>query len=85
MQNNDWHDAGNHAFSAQLREAGAARPGLMLIFNPEAQSMPFTVVNGPWQLALDSSGELSSPRAVPVGTPLVVPARALLVLRRTSS
>lgn len=84
MQNNDWHDAGNHAFSAQLREAGATRPGLLLIFNPEPQSLPFTVSNGPWQLALDSSGELSTPRVIPAATPLIVPARALLVLRRTS-
>ena len=83
MQHNDWHDAGNHAFSAQLREVGAARPGLLLIFNPEPQSLPFTLSNGPWQLALDSSGELSSPRVVPAATPLIVPARALLVLCRT--
>jgi glycogen operon protein len=80
MQPHDWHDAGQQAFGAQLRAAGAALPRLMIIFNPETQSLPFMLCNGPWQLVLDSSGELQ-PFTVAAGQPLNVPARALLVLR----
>jgi len=81
MQQHDWHDAGNHGFGAQLREAGAALPRLMLVFNPEPQALPFSLSNGPWQLLLDSSAELA-PKALPPGVPVIVPPRALLVLRR---
>jgi isoamylase len=83
MTPHDWHDAGQRAFGAQLREAGAAAPRLMLIFNPEAQSLPFTLCHGPWQLLLDSSGE--APASLnPAGAPLAVPARSLLVLRHAT-
>jgi len=82
MQQQDWHDAGNPGFGAQLREAGAASPRLMLVFNPEPQALPFSLSNGPWTLVLDSSAELK-PKALAPGAPLIVPPRALLVLRRT--
>jgi hypothetical protein len=52
----------------------------MLIFNPEAQAMPFTLSAGGWRLLLDSSGDLAA-QLIPQGQPLSVPARALLVLR----
>ncbi|MDN3921952.1 glycogen debranching protein GlgX [Roseateles violae] len=83
MQQQDWHDAGNAAFSAQLRESATAAPRLMLIFNPEAQTLPFTLANGPWELLLDSSDELA-PQPLPPATPLIVPAQSLLVLLRRS-
>ena len=79
MQPHDWHDAGQHAFCAQLRAAGADEPRLMLVFNPEPQSLPFTLCHGPWQLRLDSSGE-SAPGPILAGQPLNVPARSLLLL-----
>ncbi|PZP29416.1 MAG: glycogen debranching enzyme GlgX [Roseateles depolymerans] len=81
MQPHDWHDAGQHAFCAQLRAAGADEPRLMLVFNPEPQSLPFTLCNGPWLLRLDSSGE-SAPGPILAGQPLHVPARSLLVLSK---
>lgn len=92
MQQQDWqqdwvhhwpHDGSavsHQAFGAELRAAGAPRADLMLIFNPEAQAMPFTLSAGGWRLLLDSSGDLAA-QLIPQGQPLSVPARALLVLR----
>jgi glycogen operon protein len=80
MTPSDWHDAGQRAFGAQLREAGASVPRLMIVFNPDASPLPFLLCNGPWRLVLDSSGESAAPLVLP-GQPLNVPARSLLVLR----
>jgi len=80
MSPHDWHDTAQRAFGAQLREAGAATPRLMIVFNPEPQALPFLLCNGPWRLVLDSSGESAAP-LVPAGMPLNVPARSLIVLR----
>jgi len=80
MTPHDWHDAGQRAFGAQLREADAGAPRLMIVFNPDAAPLPFLLCNGPWQLVLDSSGESAAPLVLP-GQPLNVPARSLLVLR----
>ncbi|MCE4555187.1 glycogen debranching protein GlgX [Roseateles cellulosilyticus] len=80
MTPNDWHDAGQRAFGAQLREAGAAAPRLMIVFNPDAEPLPCLLCNGPWQLVLDSSGESAAPLILP-GQPLSVPGRSLVVLR----
>ena len=80
MSDHDWHDTGHHAFAAQLREAGAEHAALMVIFNPEPEAIPFTIRHGPWQLLLDSSAELPLCE-LPRGSPLMVPAHALLVLK----
>ncbi|HEU6455451.1 MAG TPA: hypothetical protein VN201_08300, partial [Roseateles sp.] len=80
MTPHDRHDAGQLAFGAQLREAGAAAPRLMIVFNPDPTPLPFLLCNGPWQLVLDSSGESAAPLVLP-GQPLHVPARSLVVLR----
>ncbi|MBV8035761.1 glycogen debranching protein GlgX [Roseateles sp.] len=80
MAPHDWHDAGQRAFGAQLREAGADAPRLMIVFNPEPEALPFLLCNGPWRLVLDSSGESAAPLVLP-GQPLNVPARSLIVLR----
>ncbi len=80
MGPHDWHDAGQRAFGAQLREADAPRPRLMIVFNPDPAALPFLLCNGPWRLVLDSSGESAAPLLLP-GQPLNVPARSLLVLR----
>ncbi|RQO62048.1 glycogen debranching enzyme GlgX [Paucibacter sp. KBW04] len=85
MQHQDWHDAGSHAFAARVCAAASSQPQLTLIFNPEAQALPFTLGRGPWCLALDSSGELQSSALLPQGTPLMVPAHSLLVLARASA
>jgi glycogen operon protein len=82
MSPNDWHDAGQRAFGAQLRDAGATSPRLMIVFNPDPTPLPFLLCNGPWQLVLDSSGE-SAAQLNPAGVPLSVPARSLLVLRHS--
>ncbi|MFG6459581.1 glycogen debranching protein GlgX [Roseateles sp. BYS96W] len=81
MTPSDWHDAGQRAFGAQLREAAATVPRLMIVFNPDPGPQPFLLCNGPWQVVFDSGGESASP-PVPPGLPLSVPARSLLVLRR---
>ena len=81
MQQHDWHDSGNHAFGAQLRAATASQPRLMLIFNPEPQTRAFTLHHGPWQLLFDSSRELQL-ALIAESSPFIVPARALLLLRR---
>jgi isoamylase len=83
MQPHDWHDAGQQAFGAQLREAGAGAPRLMIAFNPDDSPLPFLLCHGPWHLVLDSSGD-TAPALVPAGQPLIVPARSLIVLRHAT-
>ena len=80
MTPQDWHDAGQRAFGAQLRESGAAAPRLMIIFNPDPAPLPFLLCHGPWALLLDSSGESAAPLS-PAGANFTVPARTLVVLR----
>jgi glycogen operon protein len=81
MQVRDWHDGGSLAFACQLRCPDGHAQALALVFNPEPQSLPFTLTQGPWELLLDSSGELKSPSQQAIGLPLNVPARSLLLLR----
>jgi glycogen operon protein len=81
MHPHDWHDAGQRAFGAMLRSGGAQYPHLMILFNPEPENLPFTLCLGPWRSVLDSSGALPL-GPVPPATPLSVPARSLVVLRR---
>ncbi|MCU7369632.1 glycogen debranching protein GlgX [Paucibacter sp. O1-1] len=80
MQVHDWHEGGSAAFACQLRCPDDRAQALALVFNPEPQPLPFTLAQGPWQLLLDSSGELS-PNSQSVSLPLNVPARSLLLLR----
>jgi glycogen operon protein len=86
MQVHDWHDAAQHAFACRIDASpqnGQTAPGsgcrhLLIAFNPESAATPFTLPAGDWQIALDSSGELTAVRA---GKPLAVPAHSLIVLR----
>ncbi len=78
MEPADWHAHGSLAFSAQLRQAGAPWPRLMLMFNPEPCERTFALPQGPWHLVIDSSGQLVP---APLSNSLQVPARSLLVLR----
>ena len=80
MSPDDWHATGNHAFAAQLRQAGAEQAALMVIFNPEPEEARFTIRHGPWRLLLDSSAELQD-REWPRDSTLMVPAHALWVLK----
>jgi glycogen operon protein len=84
MAPHDWHDTGQRAFGAQLRDAHAATPRLAIVFNPDPAPLPFLLCNGPWQLVLDSSGHCAAPLVLP-GQPLNVPARSLLVLRHAQT
>jgi glycogen operon protein len=84
MAPHDWHDTGQRAFGAQLRDAHAATPRLAIVFNPDPAPLPFLLCNGPWQLVLDSSGHSAAPLVLP-GQPLNVPARSLLVLRHAQT
>lgn len=80
MQVQDWHDDRScAAFACQIHCPDGRAPGLQLIFNPQTQSLPFRLTNGPWALLLDSSGVLA-PQS-PVTSPLIAPARCLLLLR----
>jgi glycogen operon protein len=85
MQVQDWHDTINSAFSCEVLGPddpmqGAARDGVLLVFNPHSCPTAFSFI-GHWQVVLDSSAELS-PR-LPVRIGLLVPAHAVLVLRRS--
>ena len=71
MEAHDWQAHGSLAFGARL----ASR--LMLVFNPEPQAVTFNL-QGTWQLALDSSGQLAPGSLHQVHAP----ARSLLVLRQ---
>lgn len=81
MQQQDWLDAGQQAFAAQMFEAGAERPRLLIVFNPDAQDQAFTLRAGPWRLVLDSSAELPPDQIFNPGQTMTVPARSLLLLR----
>jgi pullulanase/glycogen debranching enzyme len=85
LQIDDWHDANQHAFACQLvgRPRGVVADAtpyrLLLAFNPAPTSIGFKVESGPWQLMLDSSGELDKTQAVV--NELALPAQALVLLR----
>jgi glycogen operon protein len=84
MQVHDWHDGAQHGFACRIDASGTnGQPGggsrhLLIAFNPEPEPAPFTLPAGDWQIALDSSGELT---AVRPGKPVRVPAHSLIVLR----
>ena len=80
MQVRDWHDGASLGFAGQLRCPDGRAQDLALVFNPEPQTLIFTLTQGPWILLLDSSGELPA-GPLPPGQPLSVPARSLLLLR----
>ena len=90
MQVDDWHDAHAHAFACQLAANAASPPRWCIVFNPGAQPARFRLPNGPWQLAVDSSGTLAhaskplAQRDDPRLDSLMfeVPFRSLLLLRR---
>ncbi|MBN8503317.1 MAG: glycogen debranching protein GlgX [Burkholderiales bacterium] len=83
LQSADWHSSAQRAFAAVLQGDGRR---LGLLFNPEAEAMPFTLVQGPWRLMLDSSGVLHETNPMRPdgellpGQPLIVPAHSLVLL-----
>ena len=88
MQVHDWHAHEQRAFACEMMAAGAQRPRLRLLFNPEAVPIAFALGAADWLLQLDSSGERLAIGALPVAlndTQILAPARALLVLTRPSS
>ncbi len=92
MQVHDWHDATQRAFACRIDaapgNAAPTSPGsghLVLAFNPEPTPQPFTLPPGLWQVAIDSAGELGAGDMPAAHRPLVIPARALVVLRATNS
>lgn len=80
MQGHDWHTDSQKAFACWMHTGAPSRPRLLMLFNPEPESTPFTLVHGPWALLLDSSGELR-PGEITPGAPLVVPAHSLVLLK----
>ncbi len=74
MQTRDWHDASSAAFSCESDR-------ILVVFNPESNPAAFAF-SGQWQLLLDSSAELSP--GLPASSCLLVPAHAVLVLRRST-
>ena len=83
MTSPEWHDYDDHAFACQIEAAPGAAPScLLLAFNPDTQTRPFSLPAGDWCLALDSSGALAPSADCLKG--LSLPAHSLLVLRRIS-
>lgn len=85
-----WHDPGEHAFACLISpgEGLGATHRLLLLFNPEDHAQDFVLPHHPWQVALDSSGELPEgplPWAPPLVPPLRVPAWSLVVLREVTA
>jgi glycogen operon protein len=86
MMIHDWHDPGSAAFSCEsfcsdAPSQGATGDRVVLVFNPESKPTSFTF-SGQWQLLLDSSAELSP--GLSASSCLLVPAHAVLVLRRST-
>jgi pullulanase/glycogen debranching enzyme len=86
----DWHDAQSHAFTCSItscQEPGSTRSAarLLLLFNAESRPINFQLPPGRWQLVLDTSLECIPGADAHGVAPLHVPARALLVLRRTGT
>lgn len=82
MQVDDWHDPHAHAFACQLADHAASPPRWCIVFNPGAQPARFHLPNGPWRLAVDSSGIASHTSAHDTDGMIEVPYRTLLLLRR---
>jgi glycogen operon protein len=74
MTIHDWHDAGKTAFSCESHP-------ILQVFNPASHPTAFSL-SGQWQLLLDSSAELSP--GLSASSCLLVPAHAVLVLRRST-
>ena len=89
MQTHDWHDNGNLAFACRLATAGtdAGEPvgRVMICLNPEPHSLAFSLPPGPWQIVLDSSGELPREPGREPPVSLFMPPRAVVVLRAVNS
>ncbi len=82
MTSPEWHDYADHAFACQIASAPGATPECVLLaFNPDTRSRPFSMPSGDWCLALDSSGTMP-PGANSLNN-LSLPANSLLVLRRS--
>lgn len=84
MQGHDWHSGSQRAFGCVL-VPGCVGLGtcnerrLALLFNPEADALPFTLIHGPWQLLLDSSGDTAPQNLIP-GQPFTVGPHSLVLL-----
>ena len=82
MQVHDWHDGSQHAFACRIDASPKNHTGgcrhLLIAFNPDAAAVPFVLPAGSWQIALDSSGTLTT---VVAHKPILVPAHSLVVLR----
>jgi len=82
----DWHDARQPALACRVNGV-AGQHALYIAFNPEPVALPFCLPAGPglWQLALDSSGDLTEPTALRPGHALRVPGHALVVLKQQTA
>jgi glycogen operon protein len=88
MSVSDWHDAANHAFAGLIliaqedsADATTGSPRILIAFNPQPHVVAFVLPEGPWQVAIDSSGERVAGTLLAEGQPLAAPARALVVVR----
>ncbi len=96
MQTNDWHDNSYHAFAclfvAPTQAAFDGSPLVLILFNPHAQAQRFTLPNHElqnrpgyaWQLALDSSAEISLEQLNDLPQ-LLLPERSIAVMRAVRS
>jgi glycogen debranching enzyme GlgX len=83
MRVDDWHDAHAHAFACQLAPGPVSSPRWCLAFNPGAQTARFRLPNGPWRVAVDSSGTLDTDTALAgdAADAIDIPHRSLVLLR----
>lgn len=85
MVDGDWHDPAEHAFACQVSPGDPARGArVLLLFNPEDGTVPFTLPAYRWTIALDSSGELPAGEP-PAHVPLAVPPWTVVLLHETDT
>ena len=85
MQMHDWHASGSRVFACLLcaathaQHVGSAK--LLILFNPEPQSVNFILPPGTWRLVLDSNRAFVSPDGGEVLSPCNISMQTVLVLR----
>jgi isoamylase len=79
MQPVDWQSTTECAFACVISIASSDRRRLLIAFNPHAETINFTLPDGAWAIALDSSLELTNSQTIELHAPM--PSRSIVVLR----
>jgi glycogen operon protein len=83
LQGTDWTSESSRAIGARLRAGGRSARTLMLLANPHAEDIAFTLPAGAWRTLLDTAREASAPDA-PAASPYPLAARSLALLEAAS-